>query len=179
MRKDKKYLARPVMPRYKKYSEKWTEQKIEEAKASVCEHDKVGYKALEELADVCVWRSKQDRKVLKKYEDWIDRLIEERRSNEEFLLGVLEQNEEIWKERNNAILAYRALADTDKLATKLGIDIEAKSLPHHKKFSEDYEMFHAHKITEGGKERYKFVIRKKDKKTNVSGQDSKTEKSKN
>ena len=167
------------MPRPKKYSEKWTEKKIKEAEASKCEHNKVGYKALEDLADVCIWRSKQDQKLLDKYVTWIERLIHERENNEEFILGVLQQNEDIWKERNDAVLAYKALHETGEFATKLGIDIKAKPLPHHKKFGEEYEMFHAHKITEGGKERYKFVIRKKDKTNNVPGQDSKTEKSKN
>lgn len=144
-----------------------------------CEHDRVGYAALESLAKLCVNRSQEDEKrflfyeqQLKSKDQIIERFIFERSNTEEFVVGLLEQNQEIWKERNDAVLAYKALHDTGELATQLGIDTKSKKLPHEKDFFKDYEMYHAHRITEDGKEKYKFIIKKRES-ADVQGSDRK------
>lgn len=77
---------------------------------------------------------------------------------------VLKQNEDIWKERNDAIRAYNGIVKLKKSAEQLGIDTNAMPTPEQKEFMEKYQFVQKITVTENGKTFYRYQLTPKKKK---------------
>jgi len=77
---------------------------------------------------------------------------------------VMKQNEEIWKERNDAVRAYNGLIQLKKSAEQLGIDTNAMPTPEQKEFMEKYQFVQKITVTENGKTFYRYQLTPKKKK---------------
>ena len=76
---------------------------------------------------------------------------------------ILKQNQEIWKERNNAVRAYNGLVQLKKSAEQLGIDTNAMPTPEQKEFMEKYQFVQKITVTENGKTFYRYQLTPKKK----------------
>ena len=79
---------------------------------------------------------------------------------------VMKQNEQIWKERNDAVKAYNGMIKLKKSAEQLGIDTNAMATPEQKEFMEKYQFVQKVTVTESGKTNYKYILTPKKKKDN-------------
>ena len=77
---------------------------------------------------------------------------------------LLKQNQEIWKERNDAVRAYNGLIQLKKSAEQLGIDTNAMPTPEQKEFMEKYQFVQKITVTENGKTFYRYQLTPKKKK---------------
>ena len=77
---------------------------------------------------------------------------------------VMKQNEEIWKERNDAVRAYNGMILSKKTAEQMGIDTDAMATPEQKEFMEKYQFVQKVTVTESGKTNYKYILTPKKKK---------------
>ena len=77
---------------------------------------------------------------------------------------VIKQNEEIWKERNDAVRAYNGMIKLKKSAEQLGIDTNAMPTPEQKEFMEKYQFVQKITVTENGKTFYRYQLIPKKKK---------------
>jgi|694.fasta_scaffold18450_5 hypothetical protein len=77
---------------------------------------------------------------------------------------ILKQNQQIWKERNDAVRAYNGLVQLKKSAEQLGIDTNAMPTPEQKEFMEKYQFVQKITVTENGKTFYRYQITPKKKK---------------
>ena len=93
---------------------------------------------------------------IKDHKESIDNLLEVT----EFLL---KQNQEIWKERNDAVRAYNGLIQLKKSAEQLGIDTNAMPTPEQKEFMEKYQFVQKVTVTENGKTFYRYQLTPKKK----------------
>ncbi len=76
---------------------------------------------------------------------------------------VLKQNEDIWKERNQAVRAYNGIVKLKKSAEQLGIDTNAMPTPEQKEFMEKYQFVQKITVTENGKTFYRYQLTPKKK----------------
>lgn len=132
----------------------------------------VSQKSIDILTEVCRQRSELDEyriynqhKFIEQQQEQIKHLQNKILKQDEYLDNavntlplVMIQNEEIWKERNDFLRAYNALATMGKFAEELGIDIKSKKLPEDQKFTSYYDIFHKHEVLESGKTRYKITL---------------------
>lgn len=79
---------------------------------------------------------------------------------------LLKQNQEIWKERNDAVRAYNGMILSKQTAEQMGIDTDAMATPEQKEFMEKYQFVQKVTVTEGGKTYYKYILTPKKKKDN-------------
>ena len=79
---------------------------------------------------------------------------------------VIKQNEEIWKERNDAVRAYNGMILSKQTAEQMGIDTDAMPTPEQKEFMEKYQFVQKVTVTEAGKTNYKYILTPKKKKDN-------------
>ena len=77
---------------------------------------------------------------------------------------ILKQNQQIWKERNDAVRAYNGLLQLKKSAEQLGIDTNAMPTPEQKEFMEKYQFVQKITVTENGKTFYRYQLTPKKKK---------------
>ena len=77
---------------------------------------------------------------------------------------ILKQNQQIWKERNDAVRAYNGLVQLKKSAEQLGIDTNAMPTPEQKEFMEKCQFVQKITVTENGKTFYRYQITPKKKK---------------
>jgi hypothetical protein len=77
---------------------------------------------------------------------------------------ILKQNQQIWKERNDAVRAYNGLVQLKKSAEQLGIDTNAMPTPEQKEFMEKYQFVQKITVTENGKTFYRYQLTPKKKK---------------
>lgn len=79
---------------------------------------------------------------------------------------VMKQNEEIWKERNDAVRAYNGMILSKQTAEQMGIDTDAMATPEQKEFMEKYQFVQKVTVTEAGKTHYKYILTPKKKEDN-------------
>lgn len=77
---------------------------------------------------------------------------------------LLKQNQEIWKERNDAVRAYNGMILSKQTAEQLGIDTNAMPTPEQKEFMEKYQFVQKITVTENGKTFYRYQLTLKKKK---------------
>ena len=125
---------------------KWRKQ------TNACEHDKVGYQALMDLANGMFTRSKQDAEDMHKafgVMDWQKDHINQLKKMNELLVDKYEDRleelekdiETLTKQRNESIRAYNGLAEMGKFAEDMGIDLQSAkdSLPEAEKNKYDFK----------------------------------------
>ena len=148
---------------------KWRKQ------TNACEHDRVGYQALMDLANGMFTRSKQDAEDMHKafgVMDWQKDHINQLKKMNELLVDKYEDRleelekdiETLTKQRNESIRAYNGLAEMGKFAEEVGVDIKkhSKRLPEHNK----YDFSQSHTLLESGKVKHSYKLKKKNGKDN-------------
>ena len=156
----------------KKYSEKEL-NKIRK-QTGACDHDKVGYPALQKLALGIFKRSKEDAWNIEKLSEILHSqniTIKENKTNVAYLIDKYEdqieelqrQVEELTKQRNDGIRAYNGLNTMANAAEKMGIDLETagKDLPEAEKNKYDFKQTDT--LMESGKVKHEIKLTPKKK----------------
>ena len=86
------------------------------------------------LEKVC----KSQLECIKDYQSSMDNLV----THMDF---VMKQNEEIWKERNDAVRAYNGMILSKQTAEQMGIDTDAMATPEQKESKADSALLHVFK----------------------------------
>jgi len=142
---------------------------------NACEHDKVGYQALMNLANGMFARSKQDAEEMKKIVgvlDWQKDHINSLKKMNEMLVDRYEdaienlekQIETLTKQRNDSTRAYNGLAQMGKFAEDMGIDLQSAKddLPEAEKNKYDFKQTDT--VLESGKVKTEMKLTPKKKK---------------
>jgi len=142
---------------------------------NACEHDKVGYQALMNLANGMFARSKQDAEEMKKIIgvlDWQKDHINSLKKMNEMLVDRYEdaienlekQIETLTKQRNDSTRAYNGLAQMGKFAEDMGIDLQSAKddLPEAEKNKYDFKQTDT--VLESGKVKTEMKLTPKKKK---------------
>jgi hypothetical protein len=161
---------KPKKPNKKKLTKaqlkKWRKE------TNACEHNKIGYQALMNLANGMFARSKQDAEDMHKafgVMDWQKDHINQLKKMNEMLVDKYEdrledlekQNQDLTKQRNDCLRAYQGLNTMANAAEKMGIDLETagKELPEAEK--NKYEFSQTDKLMESGKVKHTIHLKKK------------------
>ena len=139
-----------------------------------CDHNKVGYAALNELALGMFARSKQDawnieklsgilhsqNLTLKENKKGISILVDK---YEDQIQDLIKQIEELTKQRNDSLRAYKGLNYMANAAEKMGIDLETagKDLPESEKNKYDFKQTDT--LMESGKVKHEIKLTPKKK----------------
>ena len=142
---------------------KWRKQ------TNACEHDKVGYQALMDLANACFTRSKEDAWNIQRLSEVLKAQNETAKESKKGFSIIIDRYEDQIKElekdietltsqRNESTRAYNGLAQFGKFAEDMGIDLQSaqKDLPEAEK--NKYSFKQTDTLMESGKVKHEIKL---------------------